>query len=206
MKRTVLAAAVGALLVGGCASPDPATTAGPPDPVGSARSQADPAQFDPAMALLRKYGVTGRDSVEVVDNLDRLAGAGRPSELIASVRPDELQLSAGSRTASLPIPEDRFYLSVAPYIEHTHDCFYHSLTTCQGELGGKEIAVRIVDAATGEVLVDGDRTTFANGFVGFWLPRDITGRIEVEYDGRAGRAAISTGADAPTCLTSLRLT
>ena len=125
---------------------------------------------------------------------------------MASVRPDELQLVSGRQDASLPIPEDRFYLSVAPYVDQTHDCFYHSLTTCQGELGAEAVEVRIVDTTTGEVLVDETRTTFANGFVGFWLPRDIEGTLEVAHDGKVGRTPISTDTEAPTCLTTLRLT
>jgi hypothetical protein len=147
----------------------------------------------------------GLDVVDVIDRLDRLAGEDRPSDLMASVRPGELQLSAGDDTAALAIPADRFYLSVAPYVDHTHECFYHSLTTCQGELIGKDVEVKVVDATTGEVLVDETRTTFANGFVGFWLHRDITGTIEVGYDGLTARAEMSTEPDAPTCLTTLHL-
>lgn len=31
---------------------------------------------------------------------------------------------------------DEFYVSVTPYLEQTHDCFFHSRTTCLGELRG----------------------------------------------------------------------
>ncbi|MDP9822944.1 hypothetical protein J2S59_002753 [Nocardioides massiliensis] len=71
------------------------------------------------------------------------------------------------------MPEDRFYLAVAPYVDQTHECFYHSLTTCLGELDSADVRVKIVDEANDEVLVDEVRTTFDNGFLGFWLPRDI---------------------------------
>ena len=55
-------------------------------------------------------------------------------------------------------------------------------------------------------LADEVRTTFANGFTGFWLPRDIDGTLRVTYGGKSGETAISTAAKAPTCLTTLRLT
>ena len=49
----------------------------------------------------------------------------------------------------------------------SHGCFYHSLTTCLGELDNEDIQVTITDEATGEVLVDEATTTFDNGFIGF---------------------------------------
>ncbi|MGN6575352.1 MAG: CueP family metal-binding protein [Nocardioides sp.] len=204
MKRLMLAAAVTALIATGCAATDDTATTEPPAAAASATTQGSPAP-QAAWALLADYDLQGMDTVEVIDHLDRLGGADRPGDLMASVRPGELQLSAGSEKASLAIPADRFYLSIAPYVDHTHDCFYHSLTTCTGELAGKEVDVRIVDSSTGSVLVDETRTTFANGFTGFWLPRDISGTVEVRYDGLVARSEISTGKDAPTCLTTLHL-
>ncbi|MHB1064925.1 MAG: CueP family metal-binding protein, partial [Georgenia sp.] len=129
----------------------------------------------------------------------------RPADLMASVRPEVLLLSDGVAEHSLPLPADRFYVSIAPYVNQTHECFFHSLTTCRGELGGEDVTVRVVDDA-GEVLVDEERTTFANGFVGMWLPRDVTGTIEVTQGGRTGVVEFSTDADGATCVTTLRLT
>ena len=76
----------------------------------------------------------------------------------------------------------------------SHDCFYHSLTTCLGELDNEDIQVTITDEATGEALVDEATTTFDNGF-GFWLPDDATGLTE-----------FSNTDDGATCVTDLRLT
>jgi hypothetical protein len=39
-------------------------------------------------------------------------------------------------------------------VSNTHDCYFHSLTTCTGELGGQQVTVLIVDDETGEVYVD----------------------------------------------------
>ncbi|GAB2933884.1 hypothetical protein GCM10027280_22150 [Micromonospora polyrhachis] len=143
--------------------------------------------------------------MEVIDQLDRLDLQQRPADLKASVRPSELMVSAGGQEHSLALPGDRFYLSVAPYVQRTHECFYHSLTTCKGELAGVEVQVRVVDDASGKVLVDEVSTTFANGFVGFWLPRGITGTLRIASGGKVGETTISTGPEAPTCLTTLRL-
>lgn len=67
-------------------------------------------------------------------------------------------------------------------------------------------AVRItVTDADGVVLVDEERATYANGFVGLWLPADTTGTLTVEVDGRSGSQQVSTGAEDPTCLTTLQV-
>jgi hypothetical protein len=63
-----------------------------------------------------------------------------------------------------------------------------------------------VNGIDGAVLVDESRTTFANGFVGLWLPRDFTGTLKITADGKTAESKVSTAEDAPTCLTTLRLT
>ncbi len=89
-------------------------------------------------------------------------------------------------------------------MRNTHECFYHNLASCQGELVGEDLTVRIT-SADGEVLADGTVTTYDNGFVGFWLPRDIEGTIEVEWEGLSATAPIATGPDDPTCITTIQL-
>ena len=194
----VLTCALTLLLLGGCASgttPDGGRAANPATTSASARA---------ADALLDSYGLAGRSAVELVDILDRMPVSQRPAELRASVRPHSVEVSGPGTQSSLPIPADRFYLSVAPYRDSTHDCFHHSLTTCRGELGDREVHV-VITQDGGRVLVDEDRRTFDNGFVGFWLPRDIAATVTVTVDGMTGRAPITTGADDPTCLTTLRV-
>lgn len=192
MKR-LLTALVMSLLLVGCASQ------------GNATSQARSPHSPKATSLLGEYGLDGMNAVEIIDRLDRLGGDDRPADLTASVRPGELRLSSGDDEVSLAIPADRFYLSVAPYVDQTHECFHHSLTTCTGELGGTDVHVRIVDETNGEVLVDETRTTNEFGFTGFWLPRDIEGSIRITSGGKTGEADFATDEDAATCLTTLQL-
>src|SRR5699024_8135083 len=90
-------------------------------------------------------GPAGMDAVEAIDHLDRLAMTDRPADLTASVYPDELVLTDNVREVTLDIPEDSSYLSIAPYVDQTHDCFYHSLTPCLGELSNENIELQIVE-------------------------------------------------------------
>jgi hypothetical protein len=191
----MIAAAVTVLVVSGCT----ASASGPSGPAHGTGSSSSTAS-----ALLARHGLSG-DAVRVVDELEALGGTERPRDLKASVRPDELQLSDGVGAASLPMPADRFYLSVAPYATRTHECYFHSLTTCQGELSAQPVHLRIVDT-TGAVIVDRETVTNANGFVGTWLPRGSSGVVQMTTSAGRGSQSFATGPDDPTCLTTMRLT
>lgn len=195
--RRIAALALSALLLASCGSGE--GTQGGSDAAASSPTAT-------AQDLLAAHDLDGLDTVTLVDRLDRLPVADRPADLMASVRPDVLVVSNPKEGVEheLPMPEERFYLSVAPYVDGTHDCFFHSLTTCRGEMSEEEIDVRI-ETADGEVLVDETRTTFDNGFTGFWLPRDIDATITVTRGDRTARAEIGTGQDDLTCLTTLQL-
>ncbi len=158
--------------------------------------------------LLAAHGLDGLDARDLVERLESAPGDERPQDLIASVRPTEVLVSdpQTEESMALPIADERFYLSIAPYVDQTHDCYHHSLTTCQGELVAADVQVTITDRTTGEVLVDEAAQTFDNGFVGFWLPGGIDASVSVEHDGRTAVADVSTGADDPTCLTTMQLT
>ena len=191
MKRAAIAAAALALALTGCSAADPESTAD-----GTVSQDT----------FLTTHGLAAMDAVEIIDHLDRQKVTERPTDLIASVRADELLLSSDDQEVVVDLPDNQTYVSIAPYLTSTHDCFYHSLTTCQGELDNEDIQVTITDEATGEVLVDEATTTFDNGFIGFWLPNDVTGLIEVSYQGRTGTTEFSTTDDGATCVTDLRLT
>lgn len=189
VKRAAIAAA--ALALTGCSAADP-------EPTADGTVSQD--------TFLTAHGLAAMDAVEIIDHLDRQKVTERPTDLIASVRANELLLSSDDQEVVVDLPDNQTYVSIAPYLTSTHDCFYHSLTTCLGELDNEDIQVTITDEATGEVLVDEATTTFDNGFIGFWLPDDATGLIEVSYQGRTGTAEFSTTDDGATCVTDLRLT
>ncbi|GAA6524979.1 CueP family metal-binding protein [Intrasporangium sp. DVR] len=194
----VAAGVASLVLVAGCASAADAPGAAPqgaPAAAAAAGSEAD--------AILAKLGLSGRSATDVITALDQASD--RQKDIFASVRYDKLVLKDGGTETQVALPADKFYLSVAPYVNQTHECFYHSLTTCTGELANQNVDVKIVDS-TGKTLVEGTQKTYANGFVGFWLPRDIEGTITVTSEGRSATSAISTGKESATCLATLQLT
>ncbi|MFD1813138.1 CueP family metal-binding protein [Rhodococcus gannanensis] len=165
---------------------------------------ADP--VPPAPDALSANGLNGLDGRALIERLDTMPVADRPDGLIASVRPDAVLVSddEGPETA-VPLPVDEFYLSIAPYVGTTHECYFHSLTTCLGELRDEPVRVLATNRADGAVLADSTTRTYDNGFVGLWLPRDIEADVVVEYAGRTGRTTVGTGPDDPTCITTVDL-
>ena len=155
--------------------------------------------------LIEAHDLAGMDAAEMIDHLDRVPMEERPTDLLASVMPEQLVLASATEEVALELPEDSFYLSIAPFVNQTHECHYHSLTTCVGELSNQEVNLAVTDAS-GEVLIDEQRTTFDNGFVGVWVPADSNGTIEITYDGLTGTTNFSTGSESATCITDLQLT
>lgn len=192
MKRIAVAAvALAGVLLAGCSSTS--TTMSAP-PAGTTQA---------ALQLLERNGLAGMNATEIVETLDASV-EDRANGPVGSVRPGELILKDAQGEASLPLPPDKFYLSIAPYLTRTHDCFNHNLASCQGELANQLVHVKIVDSE-GTTLVHDDLTTYANGFAGIWLPRDIEATLTVSMDGKTVAAPIGTGDDDPTCLTTLQL-
>ncbi len=191
MKRAAALVTALALTLTGCSAADSARDGA------AAVSEAD---------LLAAHGLEGKDAREIITELDQTPKAERSTDLMASIGIDELVLSDDKGEVRLSMPEDETYLSLAPYVNQTHDCYYHSLTTCTGELGNQPVHVTFRDGATGEAIIDEDVTTYDNGFVGFWVPKDISGTIEVDYEGRTATTDFSTEADGATCVTTLKLT
>ncbi len=102
------------------------------------------------------------------------------------------------------MPEDEFYISVAPYVTQTHTCYTHSATGCSGELAGKTFHVLFIDD-NGNTLIDGNYDSLQNGFIDFWLPRDIEGTLTITYGELSTTKEISTYTGEPTCETTMQL-
>ena len=117
MKRAAIAAAALALALTGCSAADP-------EPTADGTVSQD--------TFLTTHGLAAMDAVEIIDHLDRQKVTERPTDLIASVRADELLLSSDDQEVVVDLPDNQTYVSIAPYLTSTHDCFYHSLTTCRG--------------------------------------------------------------------------
>ena len=150
-------------------------------------------------AFLEKYNLAGLDVKAIVKELDSTID--EPKELSSSINGNFLTLQNGESKVELKVPNDSFYLSFAPYENSTHPCGFHSLSGCRSELVNVTVHVLITDSQ-GKVIMDEDKETMDNGFIGVWLPRNMNLNLAVTYNGKVASAPISTFAESETCLTT----
>ncbi|KAA9008596.1 hypothetical protein F4V43_00220 [Paenibacillus spiritus] len=102
------------------------------------------------------------------------------------------------------LPGDEFFLSIAPYLKETHPCATHNLTGCQGEMADQSFQVKITDHS-GRTVVDREMTSYANGFLDLWLPREGRYHVKLEQNGRVAESDLSTFESDDTCVTTMQL-
>lgn len=202
--RSLLAPLAAAALLGAMAGCTPATDEAPQPNDGG--EQASSTIAGDAEAILADHDLAGLDGRGLVDRLEATPVAERSTELFASIRPEAVLLTgADGAEAAVPLPADEFYVSVAPYVDQTHECFFHSLTTCLGELPDEAFEATFT-SDDGDVLLEETVRTQDNGFVGLWLPRGVTGTLTLSGDAGDVTLPLGTGPDDPTCVTTAQLT
>ena len=150
-------------------------------------------------------GTPNEISVQNIKEMVHEYSVGSFGDVSASITSDELIVTSNNgRKIVYDLPKDEFFVSIAPFVKTTHPCAIHSLTGCQGELVDKDFEVYIQDQE-GNVLVDDTIASFANGFIDFWLPRNKTYHVKLQYDGKTAESEISTYKDDNTCITTMRL-
>ncbi|TXL63609.1 hypothetical protein FHP05_10500 [Cerasibacillus terrae] len=102
------------------------------------------------------------------------------------------------------LPEDEFFVSIAPFVNETHPCTNHSLTGCQGEMINQDFDIYIEDTE-GNIVLDETKQSLENGFIDLWLPRDKAFRVKITHEGKEVESEISTFQDDGTCITTMQL-
>lgn len=130
---------------------------------------------------------------------------GKTTDQAASITSTQLIITDNDEKQSVyGLPEEEFFVSIAPFINETHPCTNHSLTGCQGEMVDKDFNLYIEDM-DGEVILDDTMNSGSNGFIDLWLPRDETYHVKITYDGRQVESEISTFEKDGTCITTMQL-
>jgi hypothetical protein len=148
--------------------------------------------------FLEKYDLLGLSTEDMVTKLDYITNEDRGFK--ASITSTNLRISENGVEVVYEIPDDKFYLSFAPYILSTHPCATHSLSSCSSELKNEIFNITINDE-NGNILFSKEMKSMNNGFIGIWLPRDFKGILKVDYKEMSAEAEISTFINDNTCLT-----
>ena len=152
-----------------------------------------------AESILERLDLNDKELTSIVMALDDRLD--EPQDIGARITGEALLLYQGEDEVSVPLPEDLFFVSIAPYINDVHPCQVHNLITCRGELYGETMLITIT-LNDGSVLYSEERTTQANGFIGLWLPAGIEGTLSVEMPNRSVSYPISTYTNSDTCITT----
>ena len=153
--------------------------------------------------FLEKEGLDGLSTDQMVEKLE--AKTIDPNRFNASITASLLTIMTKDAVYTFDVPDDLFYLSIAPYLSQTHPCGTHSLVTCRGELKNKSFYILVKDDE-GNTIYDQTVKSGSNGFAGIWLPRNIKGTIYVEYENYNAMTEIETYDNSNTCLTTMKLT
>lgn len=153
-------------------------------------------------ADLKSVGLDGLSGKEILtgvaDGSIEVEGFG------LSVYDNELVVIIDDVRVSVDMPKDEFYVSVAPYIDVTHECLYHSATGCRGELKQESFFVEFIDT-DGNIILSEDMESMSNGFIDLWLPRNIQGTLTITHGELTTSKVISTEPGEATCETTMQL-
>jgi len=128
---------------------------------------------------------------------------GNITDQSASITSTELIVTDNDNTEVIyDLPEEEFFVSIAPFINETHPCENHSLTGCQGELANQDFNLYIEDM-DGNVILDETMNSGANGFIDLWLPRDKTFHVTITHEGKQVESEISTFEKDGTCINTM---
>lgn len=152
-----------------------------------------------ANKVLEQLDLQDKEIMYIVDSLDQRLD--EPSNIGARITGDALFLYDNEKEYSIDLPTDLFFVSIAPYINEVHPCTIHNLVTCRGEIFGQQMRVRVVDE-NNQIILDEDRVTQDNGFIGLWLPKGINAVLKVDYNNLTVEYPISTYSESDTCITT----
>lgn len=141
-----------------------------------------------------------------VEQLVHDYSVGKLSAKSASITARELIITEeNDQQYRVELPQDIFFVSIAPYVEDTHECAVHSLTGCRGEMPEQAFEV-LVEDEQGQVVVEDTLVSGANGFIDLWLPRDRLYSIKIiGSDGKSQDNTLSTYDADKTCITTIQL-
>jgi hypothetical protein len=148
-------------------------------------------------ALLSKYDLAKISVVEIVEKL----GEEEYGALNATINTEYVTISEGEKSAKVKIPDDKFFLAFAPYINQSKPCSEYNLDTCKGELANQTFKV-LITKPNGDVVVEQEMISAENGFVTIWLDKGMEANLVVRYNNLTAKSFITTLEDSNTCITT----
>lgn len=145
-------------------------------------------------------GVDGKKAMEIA-NKWRM----KKIDIVTFVTPDTVNFKfKDGETISIPVPNDMMIVSIAPYINKTHECATHYMSSCDAELKNEDMKITAANAG-GKIFINKIMKTGPTGFLDLWLPRNQEITIVVSAKGKKATGKIYTYRNSKTCETTLKL-
>jgi hypothetical protein len=94
-------------------------------------------------------GIDGKTAVAIANKWHR-----DKIDVVTFVTPDKVNFKfKDGETISIPLPDDVMMVSIAPYINKTHTCATHYISSCDAELKNTNIKILAVTAG-GKTLIN----------------------------------------------------
>lgn len=145
-------------------------------------------------------GIDGKKAVAIANkwHMDKI-------DVVTFVTPEKVTFKfKDGQMISVPLPDDVMMVSIAPYINKTHECSTHYMSSCDAEMKSTKVKIVAVTAG-GKTLINKTMKTAPTGFLDLWLPRNQAINITVSAKGKRATGKIFTNRDSKTCETTLKL-
>lgn len=158
-----------------------------------------------SIMILAACGTSSENTDDVRALVDDYSAGNFEDDHSASISSTELIIKNEDESQeTYDLPDDEFFVSIAPFKNQTHACDIHSLTGCQGELVDADFDL-LIKNEDGETVVDETMNSGKNGFIDLWLPREDTYDVQIQHDGKEVASEISTFDEDNTCITTMQL-
>ncbi|MEN6468801.1 MAG: CueP family metal-binding protein [Smithella sp.] len=145
-------------------------------------------------------GIDGKTAVAIANKWH-----GDKIDVVTFVTPENVNFKfKDGQMISVPLPDDVMMVSIAPYINKTHVCATHYISSCDAELKSTNVKIVAVTAG-GKTLINKTMKTAPTGLLDIWLPRNQAISIAVSAKGKSATGKIFTNRDSKTCETTLKL-
>ena len=108
------------------------------------------------------------------------------------------------QVAEVKLPQNQMVIAIAPYLQQTHPCKTHFMSSCTGEMQNQPVEVLVKDQNS-KTIIKRTFKTHANGFLEVWLPRDGTFTVTLSAQGKSATGTLKTFSGSDTCVTNLQL-
>lgn len=143
------------------------------------------------------------DPIEAVDVLNEWRDT-KP-EILSYINADNIVISfPDNEIVELELPEDKMFVAIAPYVDETHQCYFHYFSSCMAEMKSKSFTIELIDNNTNS-SVSKEVNSLNNGFFELWLDRNKKYEIFVKYSNKTGNDTINTFSKSRTCITTVHL-